>query len=365
MKGDDLGTRRGAHNAASTVRSRTELETFRPLVRSALLVALVFAVGVTGYLVIGGEQYGFIDAMYMTVITLTTVGFGEVIDLSNNPQGRVFTTLLLLGGVGTFLNFVSTATAFFIEGSAQHLFWRRRMSRAISDLEGHTVVCGGGYTGAHVISELHATGRPFVLIEHSDERVADLARMLGSEFPAVIGDATDDEALEAAGVERAGRLVACISNDKDNLIITVSARILNPKLRIVCRCVDERVQEKIRKAGADSVVSLSRIGGLRLVSEAVRPVAVNYLDMMLRDSEKGLRVESTRIHERSDLAGARVEDLNDRGIDRLLLLATLDDDGTWSFAPSGHTKLPAGITLVYMAPPEARRELERLAGNSD
>jgi voltage-gated potassium channel len=364
MQGEELGTRRGAQ-AAGSVQSRMELETFRPLVRSALLVASMFAIGVTGYMIIGGEEHGFIDAIYMTVITLTTVGFGEVIDLSNNPEGRVFTTLLLLGGVGTFLNFVSTATAFFIEGSAQHLFWRRRMTKAISDLADHTVVCGGGYTGAHVIKELHATGRPFVLIEQSTDRVVELTRLLGSEFPAVVGDATDDEALEASGVERAARLVACISNDKDNLIITVSARILNPNLRIVCRCVDERVQEKIRKAGADSVVSLSRIGGLRLVSEAVRPVAVNYLDQMLRDSEKGLRVESTRIHKSSDLAGTRVKDITNRGIDRLLLMATLDDEGKWSYAPSAETELPAGITLVYMAPPEARRELERLAAGDE
>jgi voltage-gated potassium channel len=343
---------------------RTDLETFRPLVRSALLVGLVFAIGVVGFTVIGGAQHSFIDAVYMTVITLTTVGFGEVIDLSHSPAGRVFTSVLLLGGVGAFLNFFSTVTAFFIEGSAQHLLWRKRMTKTIGELSGHTVVCGGGYTGAHVVRELLATGRPFVLIEHSEERVKELTRIMGCEFPVVLGDASEDEPLVAAGVERAERLVACISNDKDNLIITVSARILNPDLRIVCRCVDERHQHKIIKAGADSVVSLSRIGGLRLVSEAVRPVAVEYLDHMLRESEKGLRVEATIIESGSELASITVGELTKRKIARMVVLAIRSEGDDWDYVPNEDALLSPGVTLIYMAPPAARAELERLAAAS-
>jgi voltage-gated potassium channel len=165
-------------------------------------------------------------------------------------------------------------------------------------------------------------------------------------------------------VKRAARLVACISNDKDNLIITVSARILNPQLRIVSRCVDERVQGKIHKAGADAVVSLSRIGGLRLVSEAVRPVAVSYLDQMLRSAEKGLRVESTRIQKDSTLAEATVGDITERRLERLVLMAVHDQDGEWSYVPSADTRLKAGMTLVYMGAPEAREELEALAAGA-
>lgn len=330
-----------------------------------MLVLLVFIVGVIGFVIIGGAEASLVDAVYMTVITLTTVGFGEVIDLSNNPGGRIFTTVLLLGGVGAFLGFFSTATAFFVEGSAQHLLWRKRMTKAIARLSGHTIVCGGGYTGGHVVRELAATGRSFVLIEQSVDSVKQLTELAGSEFPVVLGDATEDDALTAAGVERAERLVACISNDKDNLIITISARILNPELRIVCRCVDERHQGKIRKAGADSVVSLSRIGGLRLVSEAVRPVAVEYLDRMLREGEKGLRVESTRVEAGSELDSATVGDVKRRDLERTVLLAVCDDDDRWTYVPPDDTKLEPGTTLVYMAPPAARADLERAARRGD
>ncbi len=126
----------------------------RRLIRSALLVVLVFLIGVVGYLAIGRPEYGLLDAVYMTVITLTTVGYGEVIDLSGNPAGRVFTTLLLVLGVGAFLNFFSTITAFMVDGSVQQLWRKRKMDRSIRKLDGHTIVCGGGFTGRHVIREL-------------------------------------------------------------------------------------------------------------------------------------------------------------------------------------------------------------------
>lgn len=336
-------------------------EAYAALYRSSLLVGLTFVVGVVGYSVLGGDKYSVFDAVYMTVITLTTVGYGEVIDLTNNTVGRLFTTLLLLGGVGAFLNFFTSATAFVVEGHMQHILWSRRMAKAISKLDNHTIVCGGGVTGHHIIAELLATKRPFVLIDTNEQRLAELCERFDTEFPAVIGDATDDEWLLAAGIERASGIVACLSNDKDNFIVTVSARLLRPDIRIICRCIDERVVSKIRKAGADSVVSPNRIGGLRMISELARPMAVSYLDLMLRDQNKNLRVESIQIKEGSELEGKSLEQLQDRKIKNLLVLAFREGDGDWQFAPDEDTVMPAGLHIIFMASPEARIQLEGLA----
>jgi voltage-gated potassium channel len=338
---------------------------YRPLKRSGLLVALAFLVGLVGYLVIGGRQHGWIDALYMTVITLTTVGYSEVIDLSGNPAGRLFTAALLLGGVGALLYFFSAATAFFVEGHAQKILWRRKMNKAIKGLTEHIVVCGGGHTGQHVAQELLGTERPFVLVDTDEKRVERLMERLGREIPVVIGDARDDDTLRAAGIERAAGLVATISNDKDNLIVTVSARLLKPELRIVCRCIDERMEEKILKAGADAIVSPNRIGGLRMISEMVRPAAVSYLDIMLRDREARIRVESTLILPRSPLADATVGDLRERGIGDLLVVALRKPDERWVFAPSDPEPLEPGGSVVYIASPEARVAVEGLARPGD
>lgn len=352
---------RPASPAASGSSRVTPSEIFRPLKWSGLLVALAFLVGFIGYLVIGGGQHGWVDALYMTVITLTTVGYTEVIDLSDNPGGRLFTAALLLGGVGSLLYFFSALTAFVVEGHMQQLLWRRKMSNAVGRLSGHIIVCGGGYTGQYIAEELLATERPFVLVDSDQPRVDALTERLGRDFPVVIGDARDDDTLRAAGIERAQGLVACISNDKDNLIVTVSARMLQPDLRIVCRCIDERTGEKILKAGADDVVSPNRIGGLRMVSQMVRPTAVSYLDLMLRDQSRQLRVESTLVLPGSALAEATVGDLRKRDNPDLLVVALRKQDEEWVFAPSDDDALPAGIGVVYMGSPQARTEVERLA----
>ena len=238
------------------------------------------------------------------------------------------------------------------------------MNRAIERLSGHIIVCGGGHTGQYIVQDLATTKHPFVLIELSEERVEELGKRLEGEFPAVVGDATDDDTLRAAAIERASGLVACLSSDKDNLIATVSARMLRPDLRIVCRCIEEKVEQKIRNAGADAVVLPNQIGGLRMIAEILRPTAVSFIDVMLRDRERNLRVEATCIAPESPLAGETVGELRGRGIEDLLILALSEGDEPWTFAPPDDRKLEAGMSVVYMAGPRARDELERLAGAS-
>lgn len=331
----------------------------RPLVRSAVLVGVVFAIGLIGFCLIGHPEAGLIDAVYMTSITLTTIGYGEVVPVETTAA-KLFTSLYAIIGFGMFVYLFSNVTAFMVEGGLDRYLWDRKMHRAIEKLKDHTVVCGAGKTGRHIVAELLEIGRPFVLIDRDAETVRALHQHLGSAFPAVVGDATDDDVLRIAGVPRASGLIACISNDNDNLVITLSARLLAPKIRIVARCADEREQTKIRRAGADAVVLPNMIGGMRMVSEMVRPDVVTFIDEMLRDKERRLRVEEVQLAEGSPLIGTTIGLLHDRKIKDFLVVALRRADGTWHYNPEEHEPLTLGMTIIFMGSPAARVALERL-----
>ena len=338
-----------------------KLHPLAPIQRSAALISLLFAAGTLGYRWLGPSQTTWMDALYMTVITLTTVGFGEIVDVSANPYGRIFTIVLLILGVGTFVYFISNLTAFFVEGRLAEALWSRRMRRTIASLDRHTIVCGCGHTGEAVIAELIHTERPLVVIERDIDRLQALEQKLGVEFPQVIGDATDDDALRAAGVERASGLVAAISNDKDNLIVTVSARLLSSNLRIVARCVETKVVDKLRKAGADAVVSPNQIGGLRLISELVRPTAVSFLDIMLRDLDRRLRIEEVPV-----VPGSRLVDLELGTVRRrlprdVLIVALRDGAAAWRYNPPDDVRLAVGDTVIFLGDPAGRGAFEALS----
>ncbi|MFV8753347.1 potassium channel family protein [Nannocystaceae bacterium ST9] len=333
------------------------------LVRSTALIALIFAIGVVGYAIIGGDRYSIIDAIYMTMITLTTVGYGEIVDLEGNPAGRVFTIVLLLFGVGAFVYFFSNLTAFIVEGNFDRMLWRRKMRRTIRELDKHYIVCGAGRLGRHMIRELIQTERPFVVIDTNETRARELAEELAADFPIVIGDAIDEEVLREAGIERAVGLCAAIATDKDNLLITVTARSLRPDLRIVARCTDEKFIAKLKRTGADAIVATNAIGGLRLVSELIRPDAVTFLDTMLRDKDKRLRVEEIELGERSRATGKTLGELRSTNLRDLLIIALREPQSdAWQFNPPDGAKLRVGSTLVFMASPEARKSAESLWG---
>jgi voltage-gated potassium channel len=339
------------------LRIRHFSEQGQSLVKSFTLIAAVFITGVVGFVVIGGEQKSIVDSIYMTIITLTTVGYGEVIDVSGSPGAKLFTSALLLVGVGSFVYFFSNFTAFVVEGNLEQFLWRRKMRKAVDSLSGHYIVCGAGSTGEHVVRELIATERPFVLIEADEDRAKALLAVLETDFPIVAGDATDDDALLEAGIERAKGLAACVASDKDNLIITVSARMLKKELRIVTRCVDDRAHKKIRQAGADAIVSPNMIGGLRLVSELIRPGVVSFLDEMLRDKNRHLRVEEYEISADSGHAGETLAHFRAEH-PTLLVVACREADESWAFNPEDDKILEPGIRVVFMGDPQARAELE-------
>jgi len=327
------------------------------------LVVVVVAVGVVGYWLIGGGRHRLLDALYMTVITLTTVGYGEIVPLDDHPGGRVFTMVLLLFGMGILVYFASAVTAFLVEGQLGQVFWRRRMRKAIAALKDHFVVCGAGAVAGHVLDELHRVRRPVVAVVPPGSSPPALGG--DAELLYVSGDPFDEDVLREAGAATAVGLVPALESDRDNVLVTLTARQINPDLRIVAMLADQRNEAKLRRAGADAVVSPFRIGGMRMASELIRPVAVTFLDQMLRDRDKNLRVEQVRIGAGSPGIGRRVGDLGVNDVPGVLLLALVAPDGVgYAYKPDASARIDEGATLVVMGAPAGVSELRRRYGGA-
>jgi voltage-gated potassium channel len=333
------------------------------LLAAALLVASTFAVAVIGYRLIGGDQATWMQAAYMAANALTTTGFREAIDVSHSAGGQAFTVVLMIFGAGVLVYSTSIITAFVVEGDLTEGFRRRRMRRLIDAMSGHYIVCGAGATGWAVVRELVNTERPVVVIDQDAERI----RRIEAEFPSVpvvIHDFTDDQALLQAGINRAAGIVICTTADKDLLVTTITARQLNPNLRIVARAANDRVATRLRQAGADAVVSPALIGGMRMASELIRPGVVSFLDTMLRDTNRNLRVEEVPVPPTSPFVGRTLGELNTHSRTNCLLLATRSADDNYIYNPPDDERLEPGMLLIVMGDPRDVRALSAVCEGS-
>ena len=331
---------------------------YRRFVKAAVAIIVILLVGTLGFRVISGDEYSLFDCFYMVFITVTTIGFGETIDLAGNPAGRVWTIFVALSGIGVLFYGLSNITAFFVEEEITNTLRRRKMDKQINKLKDHFIVCGAGLVGYHVISELISTEKDSVVVEidggHLDK--------IKSDFPdqmVIEGNATEEKVLLKAGIERARGLFAVTEDDNQNLVISLTARHLNSNIKIVSRCIDLEHVEKIKKAGADSVISPNFIGALRMATEMVKPTVVSFLDTMLRDQEKNLRVEEYTVPD--DMKGKPISALPLKDCKYILLMA-IKQDQKWVYAPGMDYVLDSGDTLIFMATPQERRALERLLG---
>jgi len=318
-----------------------------------------FAVGIIGYRLIDPTA-PWVDAVYMTANVVTTAGFREAIELSG-LAGKVFTIFLLIFGAGTVVYFTSVMTAFVVEGDLTQSFRRRRMLRTVQQMTDHYIVCGAGNAGLSVLSELAATRRPTVVIEADTGRAKRVEEHF-PDMPVLVGDSTSDEILLEAGVDRARGIVICVDDDKDSLVVTVTARQLNPKARIVARATDERGVARIKHAGADAVIAPSHIGGMRMASEMVRPSVVGFLDKMLRDRDRNLRIEEIEIPEGSAYAGRMIGDIDFRTESNLLLLAVHQPHGgEYVYNPALTHEVVAGSQLIVMGDPDGVQKMREKA----
>lgn len=330
--------------------------TYRKFIWAGVILLAIILIGTVGYWFIGGRQYSFVDALYMTIITISTIGFGEIIDLSGNVAGRIFTIFIAISGVGILLYFVTNLTALVVEGELKESFRRRRMEKTAGNARDHYIVCGVGSVGFHIVSELHATKRPLVIVD-TDKKNIERCLELSKDEVFMEGDATNSDILLKAGIEKARGLFAVTGDDNQNLVVSLTAKQLNPNLKVVARCNEIKNSQKMRKAGADAIVSPTSIGGLRMASEMVRPTAVSFLDTMLRDRRMNLRIEELPVPRL--FVGKSLSSLNLNRHANTLLLAVKAGEG-WVYKPSENYVITPESTLVFMTTPEGREELTGL-----
>ncbi len=305
------------------------------------LVAITLA-GSCGYMLIDG--WNFFDSLYMTIITIASVGYGEVRPLTEN--GRIFTMLLILIGSGTLIYCFSICTAIIVEGELTDALRRRKMKNEISRLKNHFVVCGISATGHYIIDELLKTGRKFVVVDKDPARIKQMA---DANILNVEGDASHDAVLEAANIRNAAGLFVALHIDADNLLVVVTAKGLNPTLKIIAKAIDEESSRKLRQVGADRVVMSNYIGGLRMTSEMIRPNVVSFLDTMLRDKSGAIRVEEIAIQKDSPLVGKKLCDTGILAIEGVSVVALVTcDRGSYIFNPPKDRVLAVDDVLIVM-----------------
>ncbi len=314
----------------------------------AFIMVCVVMFGATAYYHLGGGRWSFFDCLYMTVITVSTVGFGESLEGMEHVQhARLVTMVLIVLGTGFLLTFFTQLTALFVEVDLRGILRIRAMEKEIEKLTDHIVVCGAGSTGEHVIRELLEAEEKFVVIDMDPDRVALLCEHLDARILYVEGDATDDLSLTRARVKHARGVIAVLHDDKDNVFVTVSVRALNKKATIIAKAVEVSAKSKLRRAGAHRVVSPNEIGGRRLVSEMIRPYAVEFLDRLL-SVDRTLRIEGVLIPPGSNLVGKRLMDATIRKTGALVV-AIRDMEGGYEYNPGPEAKIQAGDSLIVIA----------------
>jgi voltage-gated potassium channel len=319
------------------------------------LIAVLFT-GTIGFWFIGDGKSSLSDCFYMTVITITTIGYGEIIDMAGKPAARMFTVFIALSGIGTLTYILSNFTAFIVEGELNETFRRRKMENMIKKFRDHYIVCGIEGVGSHIVGELVETQRPHVIVDIDRKKIEKILEAF-HERVYIEGDATDNDTLLKAGIMEANGLFAVSGDDNQNLVICLTAKQLNPGIRVVARCHDLKNMEKMKKAGADSVVSPTFIGGLRMASEMSRPAVVSFLDIMMRDKEKNLRIEEIQVPD--SFAGKTILDLNLKKYPNVLLMA-VKCKNDWIFNPAESYVLKPNDTLIFMSTPHEREEFGRI-----
>jgi voltage-gated potassium channel len=323
---------------------------YRKLIAPLAGLALITALGTLGYVLVEGMSVA--DALFMTVITISTVGYGEVQPLS--PAGRIFTVGLILIAVGLVFYLLTRVAEILVQGSFRELYTRNAMQNKIDQLSGHVIICGYGRLGRIVAEELERAGTPQVIVEIDVTKEPELQR---AELPYLIGSALSDDVIERAGIARASSIVAATRSDSDNVFITLSAREHSADIRIHARGESDGALRRLKLAGADTVMSAYQMGGMRLASSILRPTVVDFLEISRPRFHAEVDLEEIRVEENSKMVGQEVGALEEQG-PRLRIVALKRGEEDIELVPTVERTIGAGDHLVVIG---ERAALDRLA----
>ncbi len=333
----------------------------RVLLALAVLGAVVLAGGVALWWLTHGD-FSLAETCYFALITVSTVGFGEPPALVNYSGTRGVVAALIVSGVVALAFFESTMTAMLVEGVIGKAVRRRRMMRKLEQMKNHYIVAGCGRTGRYCLAELVALGQPVVAIDQNEQLLERMNHdQYGGKLVYVVGDATDDHALIAAGVQKAKGLVAALTEDRDNVFVALSSRTLNTELTIAAKVLDKENEPKLRKAGVDKLVSPYQIGGFRLASELVRPRTVQFLDGV-QANNRDYHMEDVEISPHSALAGKTLREAALRGTTNALVVGVCEPDGTFIHNPRAEHLLQPRAHLIVVGDEKSMQEIRELAG---
>ena len=321
----------------------------KSLAYSLAALAGVVAFGTVGFTLI--EGWSLLDSLYMTMMTVTTVGYGPPLPLT--PAGRNFSILFMVVGVGTAGYLLSTAVQSLVRSEILAAYGERRRQREMSKLKEHYIICGAGRVGRRIVREMRRAGVPFVVVESNALLVAELGL---PDTQVLVRDATLDETLVAAGVERAAGLASCLPDDADNLYVVLTARTLNPGLRIVARAVEESAEPKLVRAGANRVIAPTIIGSHRMAQALLKPAVADFMDSITAET-LDLAFEQVEVARGSALEDLKLKDTNIRSQLDVVVAAIRRADGEMIFNPSGETQIHAGDLLIGIGRAESMVEL--------
>lgn len=315
-----------------------------------IILLFIVAIGSVGYMKI--EGWSLFDSIYMTVITITTVGFSEVKNVSE--AGRLFTILLIFSGMGIIAYIVGLTAQGMIELQIRTIIGRRKLDLKIKKIKDHYIICGFGRIGRVICRELLAKKTPMLVIENSPDN----RELLDLEsIPYIIDDATSEDVLLEAGIERARGLISVVASDADNLFITLTARGLNPSAFILARADEEKSEKKLLRAGADKVFLPYTIGGLKMAQSITKPAVTDFIEFTVHNNDMGLEMEELNVSQDSRLNGLKLMDSGIRQEMDIIIVAIRKKTGEMSFNPSSETKIEAGDTLIALG---KFRDLDKL-----
>ncbi len=329
------------------------MDPVRHLKISIFVMLMLVSVGTSGYMTI--ERWRFLDALYMTVITLGTVGFKEIHDLSDH--GKVFTMLLIVVGVSVLGYIVGSLAQIMFEGQIQRIMGRKRVEKKIDALSNHYIICGYGRIGSLICKEFKANNLQFVIVEKNLDTVEKLDE---EGYLHMRGDATLDESLLKAGIKRAKGLISVVTSDTENVYITLTARGLNPDLYILARSGEEGSDIKLKRAGANKVVSPYIIGGSRMAQSVLRPNVVDFIEIATGSEHLDLQMEEIAIPDHSAFAGETLISSGFRKEIGVIIVGIKKSHGKMVFNPHSHAEIEGGDTLIVLGEPESIAKLEDL-----